>query len=360
MASTITLQQVVNLCATHADLMPLAGVGGYQNEPALSLCNDTMQELLSHPHDWKENRRDWLSFVTAQCQQDYKIAGASAFTLGTNLTNNTAVQSAGAQIDLATNNAITVTGGVVTVNIIQGQMPHQLTVGATVYMTGVVMTTGTAAAYNAVQIQNASEFTWIGAIGAVITAVTATSISFNALAGQNDGDVGGAPGIFDFGWLASCTCTELNNNSPVGNIRPMEAVRNLALSQRVNNPTKICVLQTYQNENGTDSGIIRVRLEMPCGSSIWTINPIYQAKAPILTSLNQTWKPFPDEFSYVYRQGLIARMYRYLNSTQQVAEFQKAEAAINKATGADDREMSDVHVYPEASLVDGTWYGYCW
>jgi hypothetical protein len=360
MACTTTLQQVVNLTSTHADLMPLSGVAGYNNEPALSLCNDTLQELLSHPHDWKFNRRDWLSFVTAQCQQDYKIAGATAFTLGTNLTNNTGVQSAGAQIDLATNDAITVADGVVTVNIIQGQMPHQLTVGATVYMTGVVMTTGNAAAYNAVQIQNASEFTWVGAIGAVITAVTATSFSFNALTGQNNGDVGGAPGIFDYGWLGSCTCTELNNNSSVGNIRPMEAVRNLALSQRVNNPTKMCVLQTYKTATGADSGVIRVRLENPCGSDIWTVNPVYQAKAPLLTSLNDTWSPFPDEYGYVYRQMLIARMYRYINSTQQVAEFQKAEAAIAKATGADDREMSDVHVYPESSLVDGTWYGYIW
>ena len=355
MASTITIQSVVNLCATHADLMPLAGVGGYNNEPALSLANDTMQELLSQPHDWKPNRQEMPMFVTALYQQDYLFAGATAFTLGTNSGNNTAAQSCGAQIDLATNNAITVTGGVVTVNIIPGQLRHQITVGSTVYMVGVTMTTGTTANYNSTQSQTGGSWFWQG--GWTVTAVTATSFSFNAVSGQANNDVGGAPGITNFGWLASCTCTELNNNSPVGNIRPVEAVRNLNPTQRINTPTKICVLKELLNSSGVATGVIKIRLEFPGSASIWMVNPIYQAKAPILTALTQTWAPFPDEYSYVYRQGLIARMYRYLNSPQQVAEFQKAEAAIAKATGADDREMSDVHIYPESSLLSSQWYG---
>ncbi len=346
------MQTVVNLAATHGELMPLAGVGGYTNEPALSLCNDTLQELLAHPHDYKFNRIEMPFFVTANYQQDYLFAGATAFTLGSSNS-----QSCGAQIDLATNNAITVAGGVVTVNIIQGQLQHQILVGQTVYMTGVTMTTGTTANYNSTQTQTGSSWSWTG--GWVVTVVTATSFSFAAISGQANNDVGGAPGIFDYGWLASATCTELNNNSPVGNIRPMEAVRNIAPSQRVNQPTKLCVLKTFTNPStGVDTGVLKLRLEFPCGANVWLINPVYQAKAPIKTALTQTWGPFPDEYSYVYRQGLLARMYRYLNSPQQVVEYQKLEQAIAKATGADDREMSDVHVYPESSLIDGTWYGY--
>jgi hypothetical protein len=316
-----------------------------------------MQELLSHPHDFKFNSVDMPFFVTANCQQDYLFAGATAFQLSLNQSgSNTAVASAGAQIDLASNNAITVSGGVVTVNIIQGQMAHQLTVGATVYMAGVTMTTGTSANYNSTLTRTASSNIWSG--GWVITAITATSFSFAAVAGQNNSDVGGAPGITNFGWLASATCTELNNQSPVGNIRPVEAVRNLALSPRPNNPTKICFRKELLNPStGASTGVIQLRLSEPCSSTMWRIEPVYQAKAPLLTALTQTWAPFPDELGFVYRQGLIARMYRYLNSPQQVAEFQKAEAAILKATGADDREMSDVHCYPESSLVDGTWYG---
>lgn len=351
MASTITLQSVVNLASTHVELMPLAGVGGYNNEPALSLCNDTMQELLSHPHDFKFNRVDMPMFVTATYQQDYLFAGATAFTLGAG--------SAGAQIDLATNSAITVATGVVTVNVIPGNLQHQFTVGQTVYLNNVVMTTGTASAYNAVQSQTGSAWTWTN--GFVITAVTTTSFSFAATGSQHNGDVGGAPGIKDLGWLQSAYIVELNNNTPVGNIHPnVEAVRNLAPSQRCNRPTKVCHLKTLVDANGRDTGVVKLRLEYPTGADAWIVNCVYQAKAPIFTSLSNTWAPFPDEYSYVYRQALLYRMYRYVNAPQQTAEYQKMQIAISKATGADDRETSDVHVYPEASLVDQTWYGYTW
>ena len=358
MASTVSLQSVGNLCATHGDLMPLSGVGGYSNEPLLSLCNDTMQELLAHPHDFKFNRQEMPFFVTANYQQDYLFAGATAFIMGSNLSNNTQVLSAGAQIDLASNHAITVSGGVVTVNIIPGQLNHQIVVGATVFMVGVTMTTGTTANYNSTQSQTGSSWSWTG--GWVVTSVTPTSFSFRAVTGQNTSDVGGAPGITNFGWLASCTATELNNQSPVGNIRPMEAVRNLAPSQRINPPSKLCVLQELLTSTGASSGVIKLRLEFPCGANVWMVNPVYQAKAPLFTSLAQTWAPFPDELGFVYRQGLIARMYRYLNSPNAAVEFQKAEAAILKATGADDREESDVHVFPEESLMGATWYGSTW
>lgn len=353
MGSTVSLQTVVNLCATHGELMPLAGVGGYNNEPALSLCNDTLQELLAHPHDWDFNRVEMPFFVTALFQQDYLFAGAAAFTLGT---TSPAVQSAGAQVDLASNSGLTVSGGVVTVNIIPGQIQHQIIAGSTVYLNNVVMTTGTASKYNAVLSQTGTSWNWTG--GFVVTAVTPTSFSFAAVSGQNNADVGGAPGIKDFGWLASASITELNNNSPIGNIKTVEAVRNLLPAQHITDPTKVCKLKVYQNAAGQDTGVIKFRLEAPAGSDTWMVNLVYQAKAPLLTSLAQTWAPFPDDYGFVYRQGLLYRMYRYLNAPQQVAEFQKLEQAIMKATGANDREMSDVHMYPESSLIAGGWNNY--
>ena len=367
MASVITLQQTVNFASIHGDLMPLCSVGGYSQQPALEICNDTIQEMLAEPVDWKFNRRDNYTFVTAPVQQDYLIAGATAFTLNQNIPgNNTAIQSVGAQIDLASNAAVTCTAGVVTVNFIQGQMQHQIVTGSVVYLTGLVSATTstatTAANYNAVQVQNAAQFAWNapGVICSTVTSTAANSITFAAGSGMNNGDVLGAPGIYDFGWLQSATSVELNNDSPIGNVRPVEAVRNLPLYQLQNNPTKMCFLNTFQNAAGQDTGVIKLRLEYPCGETMWTMTPVYQAKAPIKTSLDQTWAPFPDELSYAYRQGLVARMYRFLNSNQQVAEFQKAEAAIKKATGQDDQETSDVHVYPEASLVDATWFGNIW
>src|ERR1700730_5551465 len=109
MPSTITLQSVVNFCSTHSDLLPLSGVGGYANEPALSLCNDTLSELITDPNDWFFNRVEMAPFYTAANKQDYLFAGASAFTLASG-----AAASTGWGIGLASTPAISVSGGVVT------------------------------------------------------------------------------------------------------------------------------------------------------------------------------------------------------------------------------------------------------
>jgi len=66
MPSTVTLQQVVNFASTNLDLLPLAGVGGYTNEPALSICNDTLQTLLAAPLDWKQLRQGRPDAFTLQ------------------------------------------------------------------------------------------------------------------------------------------------------------------------------------------------------------------------------------------------------------------------------------------------------
>jgi len=331
--STVTLQNVVNLASTHNDLRPLAGVGGYQNEPALSLCNDTLQELLSEPLDWKFNRVEMPFLVTSYAKQDYQFAGACAFTLGST--------SAGAAIGLASGSAITVSGGVVTVNTLEA---HTFNVGDTVYMFGNVATTGTSAKYNSTFTQTSSSSTYSG--GWVLTAVTTTSFSFAATSGQNNADVAGAPGITDLGWLVEGTKFELNNNSSPQNIRPLQALRSLPLSSAIDNPVKVCVVK----DNG--DGTLKIRFANVPASTIWGVNLIYQAKAPLKTALTQTWSPFPDELGFVVRQGLLSRMYRYLNSPRADAEYQKLEAAINKALGANDREMSNTYIVPENSLLD--------
>jgi hypothetical protein len=336
-----TLQSVVNLASTHADLLPLAGVGGYTNEPALSLCNDALSDLLFSEIDWKFNRVEMPMMVTAQNKQDYLVAGAVAFTLGST--------STGAHIGLSTTPAITVATAVVTVNTLEA---HRFNVGDTVYLNGVTMTTGTSSKYNSVFTDNGSTSTWSN--GWVIASTpTTTSFTFAATSGQSNADAGGAPGITDFGWLASASLKQLNDTSSPQDGRIIQAVKELAVWQRVANPEKVCVLK----DNG--DGTLKIRFWYTPGSVIWIANLVYQAKAPLKTSLANDWSPFPDHYSAVYRQALLARMYRYLNSSQQTVEFQKLQAEIAKANGAEDRETTDVHLVPEDSLgVSDNWAGW--
>lgn len=71
MASTITLQAVVDWSRTFTKLIPIVGVGGFTNEPALTIANNVMQEILAAPFNWKFNRVSLASFITIDKTQDY-------------------------------------------------------------------------------------------------------------------------------------------------------------------------------------------------------------------------------------------------------------------------------------------------
>jgi hypothetical protein len=337
--STITLQTTVNFCSTHGDLLPLSGVGGYTNEPALTLCNDALSDLISDPNDWAFNRVEMAPLFTCSKKQDYLFAGACAFSLGGT--------SQGWAIDLASNNAITVSGGVVTVNFLEA---HRFAVGDTIYLTGVVMSPGTTSKYNSTFSDNGSTSGWT--TGWVITATTTTSVSFTATTGQVNSDVGGAPGITNFGYVTSGSLQELNNTSSPPNVLPLTVKRELPVISSIANPEKVCMLA----DQGT--GVLKFRFAPVPGSTIFAANIVYQAKAPLKTSLSNTWAPFPDNFSAAYNQALLYRMYRYLNSPTADNEYKKLQAEIAKVQGADDGAQTDVELQPEDGLMGNNILGW--
>lgn len=356
MASTLTLQDVANFCSTHADLLPLSGVGGYTDEPFLSIASDAMSEIINDAQDWKWNSVELfdaiLTFqplITSLNKQDYLFAGASAFVL--QVSGNVAqVVSSGAAIDLASNNAVTVSGGTVTVKTLE---PHRFAIGNVVNLTGLKFTTGDATKYNSVLTDNGSTSTW--STGYTITAISTNSFSFAIASGQANNDVGGAPGIADLGWLAGCTMMELNNNSSPPNWRQMKAVRELPKWSRVSDPEQVAITQDY----GT--GVLRIRFNQIPGGVIWAVNFVYQKAAPLFTTLQYTtWSPIPDKFSALIRQAVMYRMYRYLNPNSQAtqSEFQKFEKALAQSKGVDSAEESNVYLQPTEGIVDDYWPSY--
>jgi len=351
MSSTITLQNTLNLAATHAELLPLTGVGGYSQEPGLSLCNDAVSEIINSDQDWKFNSIELGSvsqpLITMMNKQDYLFAGASAFVLANGAGGAAGVQSSGVSIDLASNSAITVVSGVVTVNTLE---PHRFAVGNTIYMVGNTATTGTTANYNSVFTDNGNQTMWSN--GFVITAITAKSFSFDAVSGQNNGDVAGAPGITNFGWLSGATMMELNNNSSPANVRHLKARRTLPRWSRVADPEEVSVIQDL----GT--GVIKVRFSYVPGSVIWCVDLVYQAAAPVYVALTSTWSPIPDSYGSLIRQAVMYRMYRYINSPKADSEYQKLQSDIQRARGRDNAEESDVFLEPQESLLDMPWTMY--
>lgn len=339
---TNTFQSVVNFCSTHIDLLPLSGIGGYTNEPALSICNDALAGLITAENNWKVNRLDYPSFlVTAPFKQDYIWGGSSAFTLGS--TNQ------GWAIALASNSGITVSGGVVTVNTIE---PHGFIVGNAVFLNGVVSaSSANAAAYNSVLTTNNFGTSWSGSYP--ITAVTPTSFSFNAVAGQNNGDILGAPGIFNYGWMQESYMYMMTDTSAPYYNRLIYAKRQLPLDRIVENPSLVSV----QHDNG--DGTLVVRFWRCPGNISWGAKLTFQMAAPVATDLTAKWNPFPDNFAPLYRQAVIYEMYRYSNSARADAEYKKLQLIIAKISGYDDNEQTDVTLQPSDPIMDdGLYFGF--
>lgn len=355
--SNIKLSTTINYVTTHTDLLPLVGVGGIIDEPGLSICTESASEIINNENDWKWNSTEMCSpqgltqgtgqpLIIFQSKQDYLFAGASAFTMNiTSSGSSTGVQSSGAAIDLASNSAVTVSGGVVTVNTLE---PHRFAVGNTVFLFGLTFTTGTASKYNATFTDDGNKTAWAG--GVVLTAVTSKSFSFAALSGQNNGDIGGAPGITNFGWLTGATMMELNNLSSPMNIRHLKAVRNLPTWSKLADPEQVAVQQDLW------TGVLLFRFMYAPAAVTWIVNPIYQNAAPLYTSLQSYWG-IPDRYASLINQAVMYRAFRYIRSPQADSEYKKLQAAIAEAKGADQAEETNVFLEPMESLID---YGPYW
>jgi hypothetical protein len=332
--STVTIQNVVNYAIQHTELMPLTGVGGFSNEPALSIANDTLSMLLAQPFPWKFNRKEMPVFVTAPFKQDYRVSGACAFT----------TTAGGLGIDLTTNNGITQSGSTVTVKLLESCL-NILNAGDTVYLAGVTQT-AIKAVFTPGQ-GSATSSAWSNGFTIATIATDGLSFTFTyAPVISTDG----APGITDFGWFESATMIQTGNTSVVPQVWYVQAVRNLEVASQCAIPDRIALIEDL----GT--GILRIRLRYLPSSQPYTISPVYQKKPPLLASLASTWSPFPDSLIYCVRQMFLAQAYRFAESPKADIEFQKAVSLATTASGADDREESEEYITPDQSLMRG--FGY--
>lgn len=78
--SNITLQQVADEVAAQGDLILQLPASGWSTQPALSIANRVMADMLSERFPWKWNRLMVTPFLNGNLQQDYAQVGLS--TLG--------------------------------------------------------------------------------------------------------------------------------------------------------------------------------------------------------------------------------------------------------------------------------------
>src|SRR5215831_12760844 len=77
MATTYTLQSVINQIRSYPELTPVLGTSGYTQQPALSIANRVLQKIFAQNLNWKWNRnyvnvsRGKGGVLTVALQQDY-------------------------------------------------------------------------------------------------------------------------------------------------------------------------------------------------------------------------------------------------------------------------------------------------
>jgi len=229
MASTITVQDVVDWARTLPKLTPIIGAAGFSDQPAVTIANNVMQEMLAPPFNWKWNRKEAASFDTVDGSQDYTAS------------------------------------------------------------------------------------------------------------------------ITDLGWLESAQIEDKANTSTPKPIYDIEVVQNLSKDFLKGIPQNL----SWQPAADGSTSTIRFRLWPVPSSVVYTVYPIYQKKAPLITSLSSTWAPIPDELGYVIRQGFLAHALLHADDARANAEYMKFRDLLGKALAENDVEPQHEAFFPERSLMLG-------
>ena len=301
MASTITLQSIANSARAYPELTPVLGTGGFTQEPALSIANDIMQKMLAVGMNWKFNRANATPFLTNTLQQDYI----------TSITNLSWLELSW-RTDINNTSEPLPTYPMETVRDLpktsrQNNTPFQIS-----------WLPNSLAVYG----------TW-----EVLT-------SYPTGLGQAQTPASPVQQFID----ANGNFLYVSTNGISGAVAPAAP----ALSAAGVTVADGTVVWTVADPNGVAFRI----LPLPANAGIvWQINPVYQKKPPILTSLQNTLTPIPDEYGYLFRQGFITMCYGHAGSPKFRDAYAIWEQALFNATRSADREQENNTMYPSESIM---------
>jgi hypothetical protein len=303
MACTITVQNISDYYRNVATLTavlgnPVAGYGG--NNPAINIANEVLSEILAEDLPWKWNRIKPAPFVVNQLQFDYC----------TSITNLGWLENA-TRLDTSDTSIPPVIRGVEQVRELlqtswQG-IPNQI---SWVYNSEAICGTWspdtTFTNPNGLSACPVQPFIQIRDTNGNIQVVTTFGTT-----GATPPTWATAPGQTTTDGTVVWTC--IDPNGIAFRLSPLPA----------------------QNGNA------------------WLIQPFYQAKPRLITSISSTWAPIPDELSYVYKQGFYAKALKLAEDDRWQKEYLLFEAAIKKAIGAGTRETESFGMYPSTGMTGG-------
>ena len=221
---------------------------GNFNEPAITSANLTMQTMLGAPFSWRWNRVV-TGFICTPGQQDYTIF---------NWTAGSTVKVGTVLLDSNGNS-------------------QKVTVGGTV-----------------------------GGIIPVWNTTTGLTTTDGGVTWTNSGPVGlsGGSVSYNFGWMETVSVGTTYQNTGAYVWKEIETSLCLGVDSQRSRPHHIAA----QLDDG--QGNITFRL-MPSPDAAYPVSISIQQKPTLITSLNSTWAPIPDEYGHIYNWGMLALLYMY-------------------------------------------------
>src|SRR5882762_410776 len=329
--SSVTLQQIVNWARTFPECVPVLGTSGFSQEPAITFANDVMQKILAQGMDWKWNRAYIPPFMTVALQQDYP----------TQITDISWLESC-RMIDInnSTNNG----------NLAPKPM-YALEVLRDINLTSIQ-----ANPFNICFVQN-----YLATFG-----VWTPNTAFLCGYGQSMTPKSPIQSFVDTnGNILYIDSTVLNLNlespgfvnGPI-NLPPTAPYGTTGTVQPVlppESPAGATVLDGTVTWTVAPSNGYTIRLNPlpPLSGLAWLMWPVYQRKASLFVTIQQTIDPIPDEYAYLFRSGFLAMCYDHVGSPKATTQYAKWEEQIMTALKAADREQEGFTLYPSTGLTGG-------
>jgi len=314
--STIKLQDVMDSLATIGDLQTVFNsTGGWADEPAITIGNDVMQELLSIRYPWKWNRFKIPPFPLTSLQQDY--AGRLK-TIGW--------LESGLRVDINNSSYPPPTWPIYAVRDLamdttQGGFPYQV-----------------CWFYN----RDLEQGTWPGAGKTYIQPVGAKTAPENGPTNILDSD-GNILALTAYGTTGATAPIAPAWTGP--GTKPV----NWPVGQTITDGT--CTWEVMD----PDAQGIRFFPMPPSGGNVWLARLWAQKKAPVFTELKQLIDPVPDDESKWFRQGCIAYAHQYSTNPAVKNRFEQKKLdwfqAMELETKQNDREDESKGFFPDKSVM---------
>jgi hypothetical protein len=316
-------------------MVPLVNVGGVPNQPALDLCNDTLQTLLSAPNNWKFNKASLPEFTTVPNQQDYWISGATAAV------DRKAIVSLNSALDDPP--GLTQSGFLVTASY--GRFSPDGVQGK-----GTSAQPFPFAPNDLVTITGAGDDAYNGVFP--IRDVTRNTFTYQAsITGLADD---GGQGINSLAWMEHATLIDWLSTAWVKPARDIEVVSSLNVESIVQPPFKVCMQIENVRMCGNQAITELLMRFFPVPSSqIWQACLFYQLKAPLKATLDDNWSPWPDDLGYVLRSGLYAKALDHAEDPRAPLKEQAWQQDIARALGIRQQEWRHEAFFPDLPVMRG-------